>query len=215
LKIAVFSDIHGNPYACRAVLQAITHEGPWDAILAAGDLCLGGSDPAGCIDLLWEAGVIGVYGNTEAYIKSPEQAPPDELHRKRWYLIQPAAYWVRAQLSTAQMAWLEALPFELRFSPSGRINDDLLVVHANPKDVELMIYPQEAEQIRLWGEVRQPDDDPALVRAMEGVTASVVVFGHYHRPNSVMNHRLKCCLVQPEQHDNDYRALWCADLADR
>lgn len=180
MRIAVFSDLHGNPYACRAALEAIRAEGELDAIVAAGDLCLGGSDPAGCVDMMQAAGVVGVYGNTETYLFEPESLPPDELHRRKWDSIQPVAYWVLDQLSAQQLDWLRALPFELRFSPTGDAADDLLVVHANPKDVEMMIYPSVEGQDKLWGRTRQADEDRALVDAFAGVKAGVVAFGHFH-----------------------------------
>lgn len=180
-RIAVFADVHGNPYACRAVLQAIRAEGEDVQIVAAGDLCLGGSDPALVVDLLRRAGAHAVFGNTETYLYNPGTPPTDELHRRMWPEIRPAIDWVRARLSADQFAWLEGLPFELRFSPAGSAPDDLLVVHANPRDVELMIYGPPEDQIALWGEVRQPDDDPDLSSALDGVQADVIAFGHFHR----------------------------------
>jgi predicted phosphodiesterase len=180
MRISVFSDVHGNPYACQAVLKAIFNDDPSDTVVAAGDICLGGSDPAACVELLRASGVVGVYGNTEGYLFQPEQMPPDEQHRSMWHRIQPVAYWVRKQLADDQMEWLQTLPFELRYSPTGNSKDDLLVVHANPKDVELMIYPLEIEQRKLWDQVRQPDDDPALRDALHDTSAGVIAFGHFH-----------------------------------
>ena len=181
MRIAVFADLHGNPYACRAVLQAIQGDGQPDVIVAAGDLCLGGSDPSACVDMLQEAGVLGLYGNTETYLLSPDQAPPDYAHLKNWHWIQPTVFWTLERLHPDQLAWLQALPFDRRFfAVSGGAQEDLLVVHANPRDVELMIYPEEVEQKLLWGEVRQPDADPALKAVLQDVTAGVVAFGHFH-----------------------------------
>ena len=71
-----------------------------------------GSDPAACIDQLASAGVQGVYGNTEQYLRAPDQIPPDELHRSIWDIIQPAVYWTLDRLSEAQRGWLFGLPFE-------------------------------------------------------------------------------------------------------
>ena len=183
MRVAIFSDIHGNPYACRAVLEAIQAEGEFEAIVAAGDLCLGGSDPAGCIDLLRAAGVQAVYGNTEEYLFHPEQEPQDESHRRKWSQLQPAVRWTRSRLAAEQFDWLHNLPFELSFSPSSDPEDDLLVVHANPANVELMILPPEAIQKSLWGEVRQPDSDPCLRQALQGATARTIGFGHFHYPS--------------------------------
>ena len=180
MRIAVFSDIHGNPYACEALLESIGREGALDALVAAGDLCLGGSDPSRVVEMLRSAGVIGVYGNTEEYLKAPNRTPPDELHQKMWKTIQPAVFWTRELLLPDQAEWLFGLPFELHFSPDGCPENDLLVVHANPKDVELMILPDEEAQRSLFGEVRQPDRDPELTTALEGVTARTLAFGHFH-----------------------------------
>jgi hypothetical protein len=180
MRLAIFSDVHGNPYACEAVLRAIAQEGACDAILAAGDLCLGGSDPARCVELLAEAGVQAVYGNTEQYLRHPDQTPSDELHRSMWNTIQPAVYWTLERLSSEQLSWILGQPFERRFSPTSRPGDDLLVVHANPKDVEVMIYPPETEQLRIYGEVRQPDAAIELQECLNGVERRVIAFGHFH-----------------------------------
>jgi hypothetical protein len=210
MRLAIFSDVHGNAYACEAVLRAIAREGTCDAILAAGDLCLGGSDPSGCIERLAEAGVQGVYGNTELYLRFPDQLPPDELHRLMWKIIQPAAYWTLAKLSSKQQSWLFGLPFERRFSPTGQPGDDLLLVHANPIDVEMMIYPEESEQVRLWGEVRQPDGAPALQQSLGGVEARIIAFGHFHyafqRPwgeKTLVD--VACCSLPGIDHDRRAR----------
>lgn len=180
MRLAVFSDVHGNRYALEAVLRAVRQEGDFDAIIAAGDLCLGGSQPGECVDLLREAGVQAVYGNTELYLRYPDQVPNDEPHQKMWSIIEPVARWALEQLSTEQKEWLFGLPFELRFRPDRQPQNELLVVHANPKDVELMILPNEQQQSELWGEVRQPDDSPDLRRVLEAEPADTLAFGHVH-----------------------------------
>lgn len=180
MRAAVFADVHGNPYACRAVLDAIKEQEPLNAVYAAGDLCLGGSDPGGVVDMLQEAGVEGVYGNTETYLYNPHNPPGDEAHLKKWAEVQATAFWTLDQLSTGQLRWLRSLPFEQRCSPTQSPADDLLVVHANPRDIELMIYPPAEVQDALWGRVRQPDDDPELTAVLQNVTARVVAFGHFH-----------------------------------
>ena len=210
MRLAIFSDVHGNPFACQAVLGAIARAGSFDAILAAGDLCLGGSDPAGCIEQLIEAGVQAVYGNTEQYLRFPDQIPPDELHRSMWERVQPAVYWTLARLSPDQLGWVCGLPFERRFSPTGRLEDDLLVVHANPKDVEMMIYPPETEQLQLWGEVRQPDEAAELQQCLSGVTARLIAFGHFHYMFQRIWHEktlagVACCSLPGIDHDRRAR----------
>jgi len=180
MRIAVFADVHGNPYACRAVLDAIRQHEPLDGLVVAGDICLGGSDPGGVVDMLREAGADGVYGNTETYLYDPYRPPGDEAHLKKWDEVQATALWTLDRLSSEQLKWLRSLPFEQRYSPTVRPADDLLVVHANPRDIELMVYPPAEQQEELWGYVRQPDDDPELASALRDVTARAVAFGHFH-----------------------------------
>ncbi|MCB9136605.1 MAG: metallophosphoesterase [Anaerolineales bacterium] len=45
MRLAIFSDIHGNRFALEAVLNALLADGPFDAVIAAGDLALGGGRP--------------------------------------------------------------------------------------------------------------------------------------------------------------------------
>ncbi len=180
MRIAVFSDIHGNPYACRAVLRAIELDGSFDQVIAAGDLSLGGSDPAGCIDLIRQAGARAVYGNTDHYLFAPEVPPGDELHLKKWDEILADVRWALPRLGKDRLTWLAELPFQISISADQSPAQDLLVVHANPKDIELMILPPQEEQPGLFGGIRQPDDDAHLLAALDGVPQQTIAFGHLH-----------------------------------
>ncbi|NUM46966.1 MAG: metallophosphoesterase family protein, partial [Anaerolineales bacterium] len=180
MRLAIFSDIHGNRFALEAVLNAIAADGHFDALIAAGDLALGGADPAGCVDLLREAGVLAVFGNTDKYLTEPDNPPPDELHRKKWDHLSAQVAWALPRLGAERVAWLSTLPFELRFSPPPDFENDLLVFHANPKDILDFIFPPPAQQPTYFGRVLQPDDDPTLEKLMKGVTARTCAFGHMH-----------------------------------
>jgi predicted phosphodiesterase len=68
MRIAIFSDIHGNPYSTRSVLAVICKWTSFDAVVAAGDICAGGSDPPGCVDLLGDMMYLAVYGNADESI---------------------------------------------------------------------------------------------------------------------------------------------------
>lgn len=180
VRLAIFSDIHGNRFALEAVLNAIASDGHFDALVAAGDLALGGADPAGCVDLLREANVLAVYGNTEKYLTEPDNVPPDELHRRKWAHLRAQVDWTLTRLEAERVAWLRTLPFELCFSPPSDFDDDLLVFHANPKDIIEFIYPSPHQQLVYFGKVLQPDDDPTLEKLMKGVPARTCAFGHLH-----------------------------------
>jgi predicted phosphodiesterase len=180
MRIAVFSDIHGNPFVAEAVLNAIKADGVFEAVVCAGDICLGGSGPAKCVDLLREHGALATCGNVDEYVLHPGSAPEDASHRSKWDEIQPQAYWAREQIGAERLDWLSQLSFDLHFSPTDSPEDDLLAFHANPQHNLAHILPPPEEQVKLFGEVRQPDDDEQLIAWMDGVQASVMAFGHLH-----------------------------------
>jgi len=180
MRIAVFSDIHGNSFALKAVLDDIADNGHFDALVVAGDISLGGSDPAGCIDLLRDAGAVAVYGNTDKYLTEPDNPPPDELHLKKWDHLRAQVDWALPRLGDARVSWLHKLPFSLCFSPPPGFEGDLLIFHANPKDIVDFIFPPPEQQQRYFGKVLQPDDSKELERLMAGVAARICAFGHMH-----------------------------------
>jgi len=66
-RIAVLSDIHGNPVALAAVRAVLKKERP-DAVMICGDLVLNGPDPVGAVDAIRELeaeGALVVAGNTD------------------------------------------------------------------------------------------------------------------------------------------------------
>ncbi len=53
MRLAVFSDIHGNPIALEAVLADIKARGGADQYWILGDLAVGGYDPSGALQRLY------------------------------------------------------------------------------------------------------------------------------------------------------------------
>ncbi len=56
MRVAVFSDIHGNLVGLDACLADLHGQGGADAIVAAGDLCLDGPKPKKVLQRLEEVG---------------------------------------------------------------------------------------------------------------------------------------------------------------
>jgi putative phosphoesterase len=152
MRIVVMSDVHGNVVALEAVLADIGRHAAPDALVVAGDLALVGPRPAEAVALLRSLDAAFVMGNCDRYILDREDDPQVSFALER--------------LSDADMAFLADLPFGQQIEADPR--HELLVVHANPRNLEDPI---------------KPDTDEALVRPLlEGVDADVVVFGHYHVP---------------------------------
>lgn len=184
MRVALFSDVHGNLSALEAVLADIDGRDALDAIIFAGDLCLGGPRPEACLSLIRRRDdeIVCLYGNTDRWIDGPPLLSDDveEEQRQRWQQINDVASWTREQLPAMDRAWLRVLPFHRRISPSVNPQDDLFVVHANPKDVNQIIFPSQAMQQELYGRIRQPDGDLELL--LDNLVTNVLAFGHLHLP---------------------------------
>lgn len=155
MRVAVISDIHGYSLALDRVLADIAAVPGIDCIVAAGDLAEGGPDPSGVVDRLRAAGIRSVQGNTDRDLASGVRN-------------STPARWVSRQLGKDRLGWLGGLPFEIRFTPPGGSSpaDDLLVVHANPHNMDQHLNPSFSE-----GEVRE---------VLGETQAAVIAFGHLH-----------------------------------
>src|SRR5688572_30885411 len=75
MRLAIFSDVHGNPIALDAVLADIAARGGADQYLILGDLAVAGYDPTGALQRLSEIpNARFVRGNTEAWLIAGESA---------------------------------------------------------------------------------------------------------------------------------------------
>jgi predicted phosphodiesterase len=184
MRIIIFSDVHGNWHALQAVLADIERAGAYDHLLFGGDLVWGGGQPAECIRALQQRQIPGVYGNTDLFLWDMKPIPPDlpEEKRQQYEVFHATRDWLLEQISERELAYLKSLPFEMRFSPTRLPADDLLLVHANPKDISEPILPNlEMQKVQFDGLIQQPDED--VLPLLEGVTAHRIAFGHVHTPN--------------------------------
>lgn len=184
MRIAIYSDVHGNLTALQTVLADIKKQAP-DLIAFAGDLCMMGARPKACLELAKAETDIFVYGNTDEAIHTPLTIPDDasDEQRPRWESFIVVGKWTAGQLGAEGIAWLQRLPFSHRISPTADSKDDLLIVHANPVDVNQVIFPTADFQTEHLGEVKWKQSDEDLRPLLENITAGIIAFGHLHVPN--------------------------------
>lgn len=184
MRVAVFSDVHGNLTALEAVLADIAEQSP-DIIVFAGDLCVFGARPAECVAKIRASDIISVHGNTDEWVNNLPLLSDDvaEEARQRVQMIHDAASWTQAHLSVEDRSWLRTLPFHRRISPTINPHHDLLVVHANPLDVDAPIYPEEDVQKERLGEVKMTQSEAELRPLLDELIAGVLAYGHVHFPN--------------------------------
>jgi predicted phosphodiesterase len=159
MRIAVLSDIHGNLLGLDACLVDLESQGGADAIVVAGDLCLGGPKPKKVLQRLDEIGAACVRGNTDRYLS-------DEATKETFSPSETAQLaWTRREIGERWLGWLKELPFALRV---GDDENQLLIVHANPKSDHEHIWPDA--------------DEAALQRLIGDESAAAIAFGHLHIP---------------------------------
>ena len=183
MRVAIFSDVHGNLTALEAVLDDIKQHSP-DLTIFAGDLCVDGARPAACLERVRGEDISAIYGNTDQRLSNQpilsENAAAELQQREQQ--IEDNDDWTWVQLASSDRTWLSALPFYRRVSPTTQPNDDLFVVHANPHNTEQHILPSEERQRELFGEVQQPDDDVLLKKVLGDLKGGILAFGHLHIP---------------------------------
>lgn len=166
LRIALFSDVHGNLSALEAVLAAIAGHAPVQLTVAAGDHAIIGPRPAETWDRLQQAGCLCIMGNEDEVLWDT----PHELGAGSPYMAI-----MRARLGSTvldlgeqRLAAMQAMPRSLRLSPAP--GQGLLVVHANLHG--------------LYGYALSPDlTDDELERLYGGAGAAIVCCGHFHAPS--------------------------------
>ncbi len=165
-RVAIFSDIHGNLAALRAVLAAIDRHRPVQLRVAAGDLVApAGARPAETFDLLIETECALLLGNHDLLLWNPEA---EELTGPFAALVRQQEPWAVSRLGTRRIEYLQQLPQQLRISPAP--DHDLLIVHASRHNP-------------LQGHAATLETTEAELAALySGANAEIIAFGHYHEP---------------------------------
>ena len=158
MRVAVISDIHGNQIALEAVLQDLAQQAAVDHLVIAGDLCLNGPRPHEALETVRGLHCPVIQGNVDAEIvtKAVEKG-----EKKR-----NTVGWTREQIGQAGIDYLASLPFSHRIAnPKG---GDLLIVHANPLNLEDAIFPNAPDSTL---EYFLSDLEPGI---------GALAFGHLH-----------------------------------
>ena len=175
MRVALFSDIHGNRVALEAVLADARRFGV-DGHCAVGDLAAIGPEPVAVLEAIAALeNLTVVRGNTDRYVVTGEGPPPSldeaqadpelvDLHAR----VKASFAWTRGFVTAAGwFDWLAELPVEatIGLEDGGR----LLAVHASPGADE--------------GEGVHPGHgDAELGARFADCTADVVCVGHTHEP---------------------------------
>jgi len=227
MRVAIFSDIHGNAIALEAVLADIAAAGGVDAHWVVGDVADMGIDPVRCISRLRELpGLSIVRGNGDrAVVQSDADAlatrlsdiTPEDVRLELMYLEEAA--WARGAITaTGQFDWLASLPLEVRTTlPDGT---RVLLVHASPGTDEGtgLRAEQSDEEVRaLLMDSGLATERMQSIGALPGaLEADLVMVGHTHTPldRTVDDTRIFNTGSVSNPVTKDQRAMWSLLQAD-
>ena len=176
-KVALLSDVHGNPLALDAVLRDVDARGGVDGYWLLGDLAALGYDPSEALERIASlTNATPVRGNTDRYLvtgERPPDAPTAEQVRARPELlsqlleVERSLTWAQGHVAArGWLEWLAALPGEARLTlPDGT---RMLGAHASPSQGDGPGLRDDA-----------PDDE--IARLIGTCQADLVVAGHTHR----------------------------------
>jgi predicted phosphodiesterase len=158
VRVALFSDVHGNAVAFEAMLADLDHRSV-DQVVCLGDHAQGGAQPAECLERLRELGCPVVMGNSDHFVLTLD--PGEEAVTEQQL---ETARWSASQLSD------ELLEFHRSFQPTVELDlgdgRTLLAFHGSPRSRDEILGP--------WME------EEAFREPLAGLDAAVLAGGHIH-----------------------------------
>jgi diadenosine tetraphosphatase ApaH/serine/threonine PP2A family protein phosphatase len=153
MRIAVFSDIHGNLEALDAVI-ADMQKRKVDQRVCLGDIVGYGADPDACIDRVRQTSDMVVLGNHDLAVFRPEMRSSMSEHARA------AIDWTIPRLGPDDVEFLQSLPASVS-------KDDRHFVHSSPGNPYDWIYIMDRILARLYA---------------DSFRERLCFIGHVHRP---------------------------------
>ena len=169
MKIAIFSDIHGNREALTSIIEDIKKENI-NEIICLGDTIGIGPNPKECMDILINNNVKSVLGNHELYfLKGTEiddEMSENEIKHQNW---------IKEQITDKQKEYLEKCSLNIEKVLNGKkILFEHFLIDYNSKDQ----YP--------FHDLKIVKDD-SIKEIMESLDYDLILIGHEHKDFSVKN----------------------------
>jgi len=164
MRIAVYSDIHGNTPGLEAIHARIDAIGQMDLEICLGDLFYDGPGTKEVLRRLQDRQVVMVRGNHEEDLLNFDDVLPTlpQAHRMaaaNWH------QWLAAQITESDMAYLSTLPMTHQVELPDKTT--ILFCHSSPTDTRIILLGPDA---------------PAANRekVFAEVNADVLCIGHWH-----------------------------------
>jgi putative phosphoesterase len=165
MRIAIFSDVHGNLPALDAVLANIGSQQP-DAIYCLGDLVGYAPFPNEVVERIRQEAIPTIMGNYDDGVGFERDdcgcAYREEDEKRRG---DQSLAWTKTHVTSENKAFLRTLKPEIRFDADGR---RVLLVHGSPRKINEYLF----------------EDRPiaSFQRLAASSNADIIVYGHTHKP---------------------------------
>jgi putative phosphoesterase len=144
MRIAVFSDMHGNDLAFESVVADIKKK-KIDQLVCLGDAIQGGPQPAAVVERLRALNCPVVMGNADAWLLSGIETGDEGIPPERLKKMEEIRHWSLAQLTPEDRVFIAG------FQPTIKIqlaeNLDLLCFHGSPESFDDIILPDAAQDV--------------------------------------------------------------------
>ena len=144
MKLAVFSDIHGNMQGLHAVRKDIETRGA-DVVWCGGDLVGYGADPGEVVEEIQRRGIPTIMGNYDDGIGYFRIACgcdyPNETAMEQG---QRSIAWTKANTSEAHKRYLRNLPYKLQREFEGH---QVVLVHGSPDVLNEYLFVDVADEV--------------------------------------------------------------------
>lgn len=165
MKIAIFSDVHGNAIALEAVLNDINSRGI-DLVFCGGDLIGYGAYPNEVIDLIRKNRIPTIMGNYDDGVGfSRSDCGCADTDPKMKELGEISLKWTKKQVNFENRVFLRSLLERIQFTICSK---KILIVHGSPRRINEYLYPDRPEE--------------SLLGMFEAEKVDIIICGHTHLP---------------------------------
>lgn len=175
MRLALFADVHGNPWALESILRAIRREKP-DQVIFLGDALLRVPAPKESIELIRSIPHISIRGNYDWFVIGG--FPGQERRFQEEPFLPDEIAWTKEQLSADDLKYLDDMPLTVRLFEGTP--QEVVLCHASPGKAFGGIFPPPEKHD--WGMT-----DDQVRPLLEGESAPTVLCAHTH---AVMDRRI-------------------------
>jgi len=144
MRIAIFSDIHGNDFAFEIVETDIKKQKA-DQLVCLGDAIQGGPQPTAVVQRLRKLKCPVVMGNADAWLLSGIETSDEGIPPERLKKMEEIRLWSLSQLSDDDRAFISS--FQPTVTISLDSNFDLLCFHGSPTSFDDIILPDAPKEV--------------------------------------------------------------------